>query len=110
MKGSGQDDPTWAIAVEGKPSPMLQVALTAVCRNGGQPRVLPACNGDLCRWVREVAEGIRRDHAAVLAALTHEWSLGQVEGQIHRLKLLKRQSYGRAAFDLLRHRALARSA
>jgi transposase len=35
---------------------------------------------------------------------------GQVEGQIHRLKLLKRQSYGRAGFDLLRHRVLARSA
>jgi transposase len=60
--------------------------------------------------LRTFAEGIRRDHAAVLAALTHEWSLGQVEGQIHRLKLLKRQSYGRAGFDLLRHRVLARSA
>ena len=36
MKGSGQDDPTWAIAVEGKPSPMLQIALTAVCRSGGE--------------------------------------------------------------------------
>jgi hypothetical protein len=35
---------------------------------------------------------------------------GQVEGQINRLKLLKRQSYGRASFDLLRHRVLARSA
>jgi len=56
------------------------------------------------------AEGIRRDQAAVLAALTYNWSQGQVEGQIHRLKLLKRQSYGRAGFDLLRHRVLARSA
>lgn len=54
--------------------------------------------------------GIRRDQAAVFAALTYEWSQGQVEGQIHRLKLLKRQSYGRAGFDLLRHRVLARSA
>lgn len=32
------------------------------------------------------------------------------EGQVHRLKLLKRQSYGRAGFDLLRHRVLAHSA
>ena len=60
--------------------------------------------------LRTFAEGIRRDQAAVLAALTYEWSQGQVEGQIHRLKLLKRQSYGRAEFDLLRHRVLARSA
>jgi transposase len=60
--------------------------------------------------LRTFAKGIRRDQAAVLAALTYEWSQGQVEGQIHRLKLLKRQSYGRAGFDLLRHRVLARSA
>lgn len=60
--------------------------------------------------LRTFAAGIKRDQAAVLAALTHEWSQGQVEGQIHRLKLLKRQSYGRAGFDLLRHRVLARSA
>ena len=54
--------------------------------------------------------GIRRDQAAVFAAPTYPWSQGQVEGQIHRLKLLKRQSYGQAGFDLLRHRILARSA
>jgi transposase len=60
--------------------------------------------------LRTFAQGIRRDQVAVLAALTYEWSQGQVEGQIHRLKLLKRQSYGRAGFDLLRHRVLARSA
>lgn len=60
--------------------------------------------------LKTFAAGIKRDQAAVLAALTYEWSQGQVEGQIHRLKLLKRQSYGRAGFDLLRHRVLARSA
>lgn len=60
--------------------------------------------------LRTFAAGIKRDHVAVRAALTSEWSQGQVEGQIHRLKLLKRQSYGRAGFDLLRHRVLARSA
>ena len=54
--------------------------------------------------------GIRRDQAAVFHALSYVWSQGQVEGQIHRLKLLKRQSYGQAGFDLLRHRVLARSA
>jgi transposase len=60
--------------------------------------------------LRTFATGIRRDQAAVQAALAYEWNQGQVEGQIHRLKLLKRQAYGRAGFDLLRHRVLARSA
>jgi transposase len=60
--------------------------------------------------LRTFAAGIKRDQVAILAALTHNWSQGQVEGQINRLKLLKRQSYGRAGFDLLRHRVLARSA
>jgi transposase len=56
------------------------------------------------------ATGIKRDQAAILAALTYEWSQGQVEGQVNRLKLIKRQAYGRAKFDLLRHRVLVRSA
>jgi transposase len=60
--------------------------------------------------LRTFATGMKRDQAAIQAALTYEWSQGQVEGQINRLKLLKRQSYGRARFDLLRHRVLARSA
>ena len=60
--------------------------------------------------LRTFATGIQREQAAIQAALTYEWSQGQVEGQINRLKLLKRQSYGRARFDLLRHRVLARSA
>jgi transposase len=47
-----------------------------------------------------------RDQAAVLAALQMPWSNGQVEGQVHRLKLIKRQMYGRASFDLLRLRVL----
>jgi len=60
--------------------------------------------------LRTFASGIKRDQAAILAALMYEWSQGQVEGQINRLKLIKRQAYGRAGFDLLRHRVLARSA
>jgi len=56
------------------------------------------------------SEENRRDQAAVLAALTYPWNQGQVEEQIHRLKLLERQSYGHAGFDLLRHQALARPA
>jgi transposase len=52
------------------------------------------------------ARGLRRDEAAVSAALSSAWSQGQVEGQITRLKLLKRHMYGRAKFDLLRLRVL----
>ncbi len=53
-----------------------------------------------------LARGLRQDLAAVLAALSTEWSAGQTEGNINRLKLLKRQMYGRAGFDLLRKRVL----
>ena len=56
--------------------------------------------------LRGFASGIRRDQMAVMAALQHRWSNGQVEGQVHRLKLLKRQMYGRSGFLLLRNRVL----
>ena len=56
--------------------------------------------------LRAFAAGIQRDYAAVKAALTVEWSNGQVEGQVNRLKFIKRQMYGRANFDLLRQRVL----
>ncbi len=51
--------------------------------------------------------GLRRDIDAVRAALSLPWSQGQVEGQVNRLKLIKRSMYGRANFDLLRQRVLA---
>lgn len=50
--------------------------------------------------------GLRRDEAAVYAAATSGWSNGQTEGQINRLKFLKRQMFGRAKFDLLKARVL----
>lgn len=52
------------------------------------------------------ANGITADIGAVRAALEYEWSQSQVEGQVHRLKLIKRQMYGRGKFDLLRARVL----
>jgi len=54
------------------------------------------------------ATGIKRDYAAVKAALHSPYSTGPVEGNINRLKLIKRSMYGRANFDLLRQRVLAR--
>ena len=57
--------------------------------------------------MRRFAASLRKDLAAVRVGLTESWSNGPVEGFIHKLKLLKRQGYGRANFDLLRIRMLA---
>lgn len=57
-----------------------------------------------CAELRNFAAGLRQDEAAVGAALTEPWSNGPVEGQVNRLKLIKRQMYGRAGFPLLRAR------
>jgi transposase len=52
------------------------------------------------------ARGLREDLAAVTVGLTLNWSNGVTEGHIHRLKLVKRQGYGRAGFAFLRQRVL----
>ena len=54
-----------------------------------------------------LARGLNADKHAVLAALREPWSNGQTEGQINKLKTLKRQMYGRANLDLLRARLVA---
>ncbi|SNT42097.1 ISL3 family transposase [Tropicimonas sediminicola] len=59
--------------------------------------------------VASFARGIQSDYAAVAAALREPWSNGQTEGQINRLKTLKRQMYGRANIDLLRARLVVTS-
>lgn len=60
------------------------------------------------RELKRFALGLQQDYAAVRAALDSVWSNGQVEGQVTKLKLVKRQMYGRAKFDLLRARVLYR--
>jgi transposase len=69
------------------------------------PWIHDALNSTLTPF-KTLATGIHRDKAAVLAALSLPWSSGQVEGQINRLKTLKRQMYGRASLDLLRIRVM----
>ncbi len=59
---------------------------------------------DLCNF----AVGLRRDYAAVQAGLSLPWSNGQTEGQVNRLKAIRRQMYGRGNFDLVRRRVLYR--
>jgi transposase len=70
--------------------------------------------GDLTPWlerarsslVASFANGIIKDRAAVAAAITSGWSNGQTEGQITKLKLVKRQMYGRGKLDLLQARVV----
>ncbi len=57
--------------------------------------------------LQRFAAGLREDLEAVRAGLTEIWSNGPTEGFVHKLKLLKRQGYGRAGFDLLRQRMIA---
>jgi hypothetical protein len=56
--------------------------------------------------LRSFAKGLREEYASVRAALEHTWSNGQTEGQVNRLKFVKRQMYGRASFTLLRQKVL----
>ena len=70
----------------------LQAWLTAVEADDGQPEL------------RSFAVGIRNDQQAVINGLTLPYSSGKVEGTVNKIKMLKRQMYGRATFDLLRTR------
>jgi transposase len=56
--------------------------------------------------IASFASGVARDEAAVRAAITSSWSNGQTEGQITRLKLVRRQMYGRGKIDLLQARLI----
>lgn len=57
--------------------------------------------------MKKFAAGLKKNISAVEARLTEEWSNGPVEGFVHKLKLVKRQGYGRAGFALLKVRMLA---
>ena len=58
------------------------------------------------RDIKRFVAGLQRDEEEVLAGLTLIHSNGQVEGFVNKLKLIKRQGYGRASFPLLRQRML----
>lgn len=96
-------------------SPRIQQGLALV--EGFRTALSSGSKTKLDTWMAEAAasqlsdfenfvKGLRRDEAAVRAAASSEWSNGQTEGQVNRLKMLKRQMYGRANFDLLRLRVL----
>jgi transposase len=108
----GQDGDAAIVAdLARRPTELVRDCCTR--RQRGAPAPLEALEA----WLRDAracgapavetfAAGLEQDGAAVRAALTTHWSSGQAEGQITRLKLLKRQMYGRAGFDLLRRRVL----
>jgi transposase len=86
----------------------IQASLTMVRERRGadlEVWMAEAMHSGLDELVR-CARGRPEDLAAVTAGLTLEWSNGATEGHIHRLKLMKRQGYGRAGFALLRQHVL----
>jgi transposase len=60
--------------------------------------------------IAQFGRTLRRDLRAVERAMTAPWSNGPLEGQINRLKMIERQMYGRAGFELLKARVLPLSA
>jgi transposase len=75
-------------------------------RGGRLDAWIAAVEADDQPQLRSFTTGLKRDHAAVLNGLTLPYSSGKVEGNVNRIKMLKRQMYGRAGFDLLRKRIL----
>jgi transposase len=91
-------------------------ALVRACNVGNQTDAV-AASAELDSWLAEAgkcgvptmetfAAGLKQDADAIHAALSTPWSNGQTEGQVNRLKAIKRQMYGHAGFDLLRRRVL----
>ncbi|MFD7481051.1 ISL3 family transposase [Streptomyces sp. NPDC059837] len=70
------------------------------------PEWLDAVRQDDLPGLHTLAAGIDRDRAAVIAGFTLPWNSGVVEGHVNRIKMLKRQMFGRAGFALLRKRVL----
>ena len=92
--------------------PALDVVVTWARRLGrllrrrtaeGLDEVLAAATGTL---FARFADSLRRDFDAISAALVLPWTASPVEGQVSRIKMLKRTMYGRAGFELLRARVL----
>ncbi|MFE5550037.1 transposase [Streptomyces sp. NPDC056534] len=91
-------------------------ALTRHVRSFGQmltqrqgerlPEWIAAVRADDLPSLHAFASGLERDLAAVAAGLTLPWSSGVVEDHVNRIKMIKRQMYGRAGFALLRKRVL----
>ncbi|WP_245284912.1 transposase [Bradyrhizobium sp. th.b2] len=78
----------------------------AMIRKRGEIELEPWIDESKRSLIGSFANGIAKDKGAVHAAITQPWSNGQVEAQITKLKLVKRQMYGRAKLDLLQARLI----
>src|SRR5205807_3612317 len=72
----------------------------------GLDKWLAAAEADDQPELRSFATGIRNDKEAVINGLTLPYSSGRVEGTVNKIKMIKRQMYGRAGFALLRRRVM----
>ena len=81
-------------------------AFHAMIRRKSQADLDPWIERARASLVASFATGVIKDKAAVSAAITLRWSNGQTEGHITKLKLVKRQMYGRGKLDLLQARLL----
>jgi transposase len=113
--GEGDGEPSKTLATVYSACPELQTAselarqMFAMARERRADQLegwLQSATASPFQEFRTLATGLELDRGAVEAALSSPWSTGQVEGQNHRLKLVKRQMYGRAGFELLRQRVL----
>ena len=80
--------------------------LSDLLRRKSQESLEGVLNHAAATALRQFVAGLRRDGKAIQAALDLPWTTSPAEGQINRLKMLKRTMYGRASFDLLRARVL----
>ena len=84
-------------------------SLTALVRQRQPARLDPwltRATASTLEALQRFARGLQEDYKAVKAGVTLPWSTSPVEGHINRLKMLKRQMFGRARLDLLRRRFL----
>jgi len=80
--------------------------LNALLRRKTSESLTQILDAAIATPLKDFAVGLRRDITAIQAALDLPWTTSPVEGQINRLKMLKRTMYGRAGFQLLRARVL----
>ena len=98
-------------AIEGGTPPLVEArkivaTFQAMVRKRSLAALEPWLEQARSSLVASFANGVLKDKAAVVAAITSPWSNGQTEGQITKLKLVKRQMYGRGKLDLLQARVI----
>ncbi len=84
----------------------IVAAFQAMIRKKSLANLEPWLDRASSSLVASFGSGVFKDKAAVSAAITSPWSNGQTEGQITKLKLVKRQMYGRGKLDLLQARVI----